>query len=508
MPRTRTLLASTALGLSLTAHTAYADLSATDVWGDWRGYLEGMGYTVTATESAAGGTLSVSDIAVQINGGPDIQQMVMRLGGLQFVEARDGSVEVVMPPVMPIVIDVTPKSTEKPARIELSYTQSGQKMTVSGDATAMAYDYGAQSFGLALTALMVDGVAMGQENARLSMAGNDLSSRTDVRVGETRSYAQSMEMGNVSYDVFFKNPDDIETMSIASTVDAVTFTGTSAVPAGQIAQAQDLTPLLAAGFSVDGTFSTRNAETKVEIVSQDGATQIKTGSASSTLGVAMGAGGIRYDVAAEQVQMGAQIAGLPFPLFAEMAKSGFSLHAPVQKSDDPQDFSLAFNATDFTMSDIIWALFDPSGQLPRDPATVALDLNGKARVLADSFDPEAMARSGAKPAELTALRIDKLTVDAVGARLDATGDMTFDNTDMTTLPGFPKPVGDISINLAGINGLMDTLVAMGMLPAEQIMGARMMLGMFAVPGDTPDTLKSKIEFNEEGQILANGQRLK
>ena len=121
---------------------------------------------------------------------------------------------------------------------------------------------------------------------------------------------------------------------------------------------------------------------------------------------------------------------------------------------------------------------------------------------------EGLAENGTTPAELHALRIDRLTVDAVGAKLDATGDVTFDNSDTTTFPGFPKPVGDININLSGANGLLDKLVAMGMLPAEQVMGARMMMGVFAVPGDAPDTLKSNIEFNDAGQILANGQRIK
>jgi len=50
-------------------------------------------------------------------------------------------------------------------------------------------------------------------------------------------------------------------------------------------------------------------------------------------------------------------------------------------------------------------------------------------------------------------------------------------------------------------------MSMGILPEEQAMGARMMLGLFATPtGD--DELSSKIEVNAEGQVLANGQRLR
>ena len=53
---------------------------------------------------------------------------------------------------------------------------------------------------------------------------------------------------------------------------------------------------------------------------------------------------------------------------------------------------------------------------------------------------------------------------------------------------------------------MDRLVQMGLLPAEQAGMARMMMGMFTQPvGD--DMLSSRIEINEAGHILANGQRI-
>jgi hypothetical protein len=53
---------------------------------------------------------------------------------------------------------------------------------------------------------------------------------------------------------------------------------------------------------------------------------------------------------------------------------------------------------------------------------------------------------------------------------------------------------------------LDTLVAMGFIPEDQVMGARMMLAMFAKPGETPDSLVSTIEF-KDGGLFANGQQL-
>jgi len=506
-----TYLSSTALGLSLLASTASADLTAGDVWGDWRGYLEGLGYAVTATQNTDGGTLSVSDIEIQTGNGPNIRSMVMRIGGLEFVENADGSVNVMIARQMPMAIVLAPDDNAPSVEMNMEYTQNGHQMTVRGDASAMTYDYSADTFGLMLKSLILDGEAMDETSAAFSTEGGPLTSTTAVTVGETRDYDQSMQIGNLSYNLLFNAPDDVESMVVNSNVGAMSFAGTSTMPVDQVAQTSDLMPLIAAGFAFDGSFHTQGTETEVELTSEDGTTKIKTGSASSKLGVAMGADGIRYEVDAQQVQIGAQLAGLPFPLFAEMANSGFSLQSPLAQSETPQDFRMAFNFTDFTMSDIIWALFDPSQQLPRDPATIALGVSGKAKMLLDPFDPDAIQKSaeaGTYPGELDSLRIDTLIVDAVGAKIEAQGDVTFDNTDTTTLPGFPKPVGDVTINVAGANGLMDKLVAMGLLPPEQVMGARMMLGLFAVPSDAPDTLKSKIEFNEAGQILANGQRIK
>ena len=65
-----------------------------------------------------------------------------------------------------------------------------------------------------------------------------------------------------------------------------------------------------------------------------------------------------------------------------------------------------------------------------------------------------------------------------------------------------------NLTLSGANALLDKLIAMGFVSEDDAMGARMMMGMLAVPGDAPDTLNSKIEINEQGHILANGQRIK
>jgi hypothetical protein len=147
--------------------------------------------------------------------------------------------------------------------------------------------------------------------------------------------------------------------------------------------------------------------------------------------------------------------------------------------------------------------------LPRDPATLALDVTGKAKMTVDIFDPAnaELLENGAPLGEFNAVNINNLTLSAVGANLTGSGAFTFDNSDMTTMPGMPRPDGAIDLRLQGANALIDTLVNMGFVQQEQAMGARMMMGMFGVP-EGEDTLTSKIEVNEQGHVLANGQRIR
>ena len=106
------------------------------------------------------------------------------------------------------------------------------------------------------------------------------------------------------------------------------------------------------------------------------------------------------------------------------------------------------------------------------------------------------------------LEIKHVELDAVGAHLSGVGFFRFDNSDLTTFEGFPRPEGNIDFTLVGANSLIEKLVSAGLLPKNQAMGARMMLGLITVPGNGEDTLKSQIVVTSKGHIVANGQRLR
>jgi hypothetical protein len=180
---------------------------------------------------------------------------------------------------------------------------------------------------------------------------------------------------------------------------------------------------------------------------------------------------------------------------------------PLNASTDPQDFRIATSLQGLTLGEAIWDMIDATGQLPRDPAEVSFDVTGTGTNGTDLLDFVALSQMfGAPDIEVDQVTIQDLTIKILGVEALAQGAMTFDWTDFQTIPGLPRPEGAVTVNLNGVNALLDTAASMGLLPEDQLMIPRMMMGMFTTPvGD--DMLETMLEVNSEGHVLANGQRI-
>ena len=499
-----------ALPVALAAQTAAADLTPAEVWADWQQYLQGMGYTVTSQESTSGGDLTVSGLNITMAFPEGEGEMMMDLGTIRFEGQGDGTVAVVMADSMPISMDIAPPDGQgAPGKMTMTLVQSGHSMIASGSPEAMTTTYNAESLGIQVTDLNVEGMAMGPDKFRMNMTANGVNNTTVMTdEGALRGYDQMGSAQGVTFDFFAAPPDEPGEVAAQGGMQSVSYTTTGKIPSSGM-NAADMSQMIAAGFDIKGTFTYGAGNTNINVNDpQAGPTSATTSSDGGTLTVNMGAGGLGYDVAQDNTQLSMTLPDLPFPIDMSMARSAFNLMIPVGTSDEPQDFAFGMTMQDFVMSNMIWGIFDPTSQLPRDPATIALDLTGQAKMFIDFFNPESAELMATQaPGELQSLKLNDLTIDLAGARLDGVGDFAFDNTDTTTFPGMPKPVGAVDLSLVGGNALLDTLVNMGLVPQDQAMGARMMMGLFAVPGDAPDTLSSKIEFTQDGQILANGQRI-
>jgi hypothetical protein len=497
---------ASALALILGTQTAFADVTAQDIWSDWRGYLEGMGYSVDANESSSSGVLTVSDITMSMVMPDDEGTVAIELDTISFAENGDGTVSIQFPETMPIKITGAVESGS-PATAQIDYSQSGFNMVASGAPDDVTYTYSADRIAMALASLNVEGENVSEEDVRFRVDMADIAGTHVMKTADVRTYNQASNIGTISYELDVTDRENDGRGAFKGTINGVTANGNGTLPL--VLDSSDVAAMFKDGFAFDGSFDYQSGSSEFNVQDPvDGNFSGTTSSQGGSLAASMDGETLSYDVTSRNSAINVTGAQIPFGLSATMDETLFKLSVPIAKSDEEQDFGLAITLGNFAMDDTLWNMFDPSGALPRDPATINIDLAGKAKVLVDFMDPDAtaaMEASGTVPGELNSLELRNLLVSVAGAALSGKGSFTFDNTQ--EFNGMPKPTGSVHLKLVGGNGLIDKLVGMGMLPEEQAMGARMMMGLFAVPGEGADTLNSKIEINDQGHVLANGQRI-
>ncbi|MCM2561764.1 DUF2125 domain-containing protein [Lutimaribacter sp. EGI FJ00015] len=495
--------AGVALGV-LAGTPAWAEVSPEQVWDDFKGYLQGFGYSITADEAPGAGALVVSDITVTMEMPEEGGTASFDLPDMTFTDAGGGTVTMTLPvqSSIPFMVDV---EGDDDMSGEMELTHTGFLMTVSGEPGDLVYDYEAGDITVGLSSLTVEQEEMDITAARTTL--RNMEGQSTIKVGELRNVVQSMNASVMEYAIDMTDPDDgTGRLMFNGQADDLTFDGTMSLPLEEI-ESEDPNAMIEAGFEVNGGYTHAGGQSNFSFDDDGTSVTGTTRSGSGAFTVRMGADQLGYDVVAKDVAVNVTSSDMPFPVEIEMAESAMSFKMPVLPGEEPQDFALGLTLADFTMSDMIWSMFDPAGQLPRDPATVAVDLSGTARLDGPLLDSDTMESSEA-PGELRTLDIGNLVLRLAGAELTGQGGFTFDNSDTSTFDGVPRPEGSVDLRLEGGNTLLDRLVNMGLLPEEQATGARMMIGLFAVPGDGDDVLTSTIEVNEAGQVLANGQRLR
>lgn len=502
MAHLRKLCGATALITIFGVSPAFADLTAQQVWDDWRSYLGGMGYDISATEASSGGSLTLTDLTMAMTLPEDAGDMSVVMSEISFAERGDGSVGVSMPATMPIMVVVRPEGEEEvTAQVDMSHT--GFEMVVSGSANDMTYTYSADEMRMALANLVVEGEAVG-DAVKYDMVFSDFSGTSRTMINDLRNVEQSVKAGGLTYHLSAVDPEGSGNVLLKGSYSDMAFAGSAAIPPTM--NHEDPAQMFRDGLAVQGTFRHGGGNSNFSFVENGQPTQFAASSTGGSLDVDIDAAKVSYGGGARGLKINIAGGEVPFPIEAELGEVGFSLLMPLEASEDEQEFGMSVSLVDLTVADMLWNIGDPQGVLPRDPATMIIDLAGKGVLMANLMDPEVM-NAPAPPGMLNSLSIKDVTLAIAGARLTGFGDFTFDNSDLETFGGVPRPSGAVDMKLVGGNGLLDKLVQMGIMPEDDAMSARMMMGLFAVPGDAPDTLNSRIEINDQGHVLANGQRI-
>lgn len=537
--------ATSALALLIAAAPSLAQVTPTQVWEDLQRHGAAQGFTVTADVEDAGGTLTARN-AMFASETPD-GSTNLTVPQLTFTQTGDARVRVVVegdvnltstfsnedagdaPDAAP---DTAPQpgspeggepaasAAEAPATMTVNGTVSapGNETLVSGTPADMLYEYRYPEVTVRMgLPVGPDGAAVLPLTATLSGLAGTQRNVTTNGMQATFDVAATEAAMQVAGTVPPEGESKGGTVDVQVRVQNIALKGSSTVPAGQsTADGAQMSRALTAGMSVDVNAGYQALDGTFAMSGQDKSGQDQTGSGSfgsgaSDMRVQLSADGMAYAGSATDARIEATLSGMPGPLGISVARTAADIAVPVLKKDNPQPVRLNYSLEGVSLADGVWALFDPTAQLPRDPASLTVDLAGAATLTGDLFDPATLqpaansadaATPPAPPFVPDNLTVNSVALNAAGASAQIAGALDF-GTDPT------RPVGSLNGEFSGVNALLDKLSATGLLPAEQAMGVRMMLTMFAKPAEgESDRLSSRIEFREDGSILANGQRVR
>ncbi|WP_371229408.1 DUF2125 domain-containing protein [Roseovarius sp. 2305UL8-3] len=504
----RALLTGTTTAVALVAGLpALADVTAEDVWQNLRAPIMAMGGQIEAETTRKDNQLEVGENVITFQLPMDQGSVTMTSSGFTLAENGDGTVSLLYPGSMVFSMSATgPDGLLGSGTLTMdsaSYTGMA-----SGDPGDVSYDYGLDGAEIKLTELTLPEAP----EFTFEMTGTMTGAEGTYRVTEGDIVTMALEGtgGDVQFDTAMTDDTGVSSKS-SQTTSGGTTSITMAIPNGKV-DIMNLSQALRDGLEMSiKAKDTRLDTTSETTIDGEGLIVQNYGYMMDDVDYVIDASGLVAAGTTSDVWF-EFLMGQAFPVPIKGAADQMTgrIAMPLNKTEGPVDTDFAMSMDGFTMDDALWGMFDPAAQLPRDPARLSLDMTASVESFIDLLDIEALMAletSDETPAMLHGLTLKDLALEMVGASLKGQGAFTFDNTDYDTFDGIPAPDGAIDLELSGANQLLDTLVAMGLLPEEQAMGARMMMGLFAVPGVGEDVLTSKIEVKPDGQILANGQRL-
>ncbi|MDX5349438.1 MAG: DUF2125 domain-containing protein [Paracoccaceae bacterium] len=492
-----------ALALLLASTAAMADVTPAEVWDSWQAMATAAGQELTIGGTAqAGDTLEVTDLVMtyqdQLGGSASVS-----FDKLAFRDNGDGTVTITLPESYPLAM-AFPATDDGPGSLKLTVRQPGLAIVAGGSATETSYDFTAPTVQVVLDEITDETGKILDTQGELTLT--DATARYLVsRNGDQTVLDSSFAAKGVALNIAGKDDEtDTDGKIVLSLADV------SGVTKGNFLNAEIMANLAAAlnsGFTMDSSLSFGAATLDFDLTEPAGPTKLVAAATGGSFVLAMDKVRLTYGSSLDGARFTLSSYDIPFPqVELAFAESGFNLMMPTTRSDTPQDFALLTKLEDFTVSEDLWGLFDPAGSLSREPATFVLDTKGTGFWTTDIMDPSVDLESVEAPGEVHSLDLTQLLARAAGAEVSASGGVTFDNSDLTTFGGVPRPDGTFTVNIKGVNKLIENLIALGILTDDDAMGFRMGLAMFARPGAGPDELISEIEFRDGG-IFANGQQL-
>lgn len=166
----------------------------------------------------------------------------------------------------------------------------------------------------------------------------------------------------------------------------------------------------------------------------------------------------------------------------------------------PAQIKMALTGLD--LDPMIWSMIDPKGVLPKDKANLEIDVSGEAKWAQKIAEIDTTSLATGMPVQFENAKITAFNLNALGATVEASGAFDIDSNKFP-----PSASGQADIAIKGADALMTKLTEAGILPAQNAMMAKGMMGVFFQSRGL-DELFSQIVIGPDGSISANGFPLK
>lgn len=490
---------ATAAALScLLASPALADLTARDIWDSWLDSMKSAGVTVTTGSiSDVAGRMTVSDLEITVEMTDGLA--TTSVADLTFIEAADGSVRIEPAPVYDMRFET--RAEDEVFVMPMTLRHEDLVMIATGDPDAISYTYDARSVEVTSGAVTVNDAPYDLE---VTMGFDTLSGRYDVIEGDPQSFASVFDAGAVAMSLSIDDPNEATRADIAFAMQGLASASNGTL--SPFVQGDHMEMLLRDGAYSEGSARFGSQSFRMDATGDGNEVKLESSSETGSLDFRMDGEGLRYSGGNTGVAMSLLPGPMAPPISLTIAETEGAVHMPLLSGEETQEFALQMKLGGVEVPEALWSMIDLTGVLPRDPAQVELDISGTGQLGFDLLDPEAMEQiesGNFTPGELETVTLNALRLSVAGADVEGSGEVAVNNSGP-----MPVPSGTVDLRLTGINALIDNLVTIGIVPEEQAMGARMMLGLFARAGETEDELLSTIELREDGSVLANGQRIR
>lgn len=476
------------------AGPASADLTAQQLWQLWQDQGAEQGRTVTAKTAPRGdGGLDLTDLRVTQStaDGPVVvrlERMALVPSGSE-VEARvaaDQRFEITFP-----------DGAGPSDRVAMDITRSDLALTASGTAPRPDYALSADALELTLAEVMEAGRAL---DATGSLLLEGLAGALSGPAADTGALAADLSAASMAVSLAYTDPQTGAEVATEARQADLSATGRIAPVDGTAAPPE---------FRSSAELRSGPSETISRVADPvNGRLETENRHEATVFSVDRDPGRAEYGLDVTGLSLRMRGDRLPVPeARIDAASAGIALDMPTQPGDTPQTGALRLEMTEVTAGDALWGMIDPSGALPRSPASLRLDAQADV-MLRDEVEGEGADTPPPGFGEVLpqSVRVETLNIGFAEAELGASGAFTFE-TGPEGLPDPSRPIGQMDLQASGVQALLDQLVQAGLIGPDQIMGVQMMIGMFATPGPE-GTLTSTIEAQSGGAVYVNGNRVR